>query len=164
MEQVALKNLFCIKSLGRSWKGIGCFVSEVNLQDPVDHFFNARKEVSRNFFEAESKSQNYKKYKIWNSCLVLTFTSIQEMIGSVINGFFETGKQFIHFGFRDDLRSTAGNDIPRKGPQDEVVLQGLCDQMGPVFLGRIKKLLFLFLSRTSSTGPINPRLREVPII
>ena len=68
------------------------------------------------------------------------------MIGSVINGFFETGKQFIHFGFSDDQRRTAGNDIPGKGPQDQAVLLGLCDQMGPDFLGRIKKLLFLFIA------------------
>ena len=62
------------------------------------------------------------------------------MIGSVINGFFETGKQFIYFGFRDDQGGTAGNDVPRKGPQDQAVLLGLCDQMGPDFLDRIKKL------------------------
>ena len=68
------------------------------------------------------------------------------MIGSVINGFFETGKHFIHFGFRDDQRRTAGNDIPRKGPKDQAVLLSLCDQMGPDFLGRIKKLLFLFVA------------------
>ena len=68
------------------------------------------------------------------------------MIGSLINGYFETEKQFIHFGFSDDQRRTAGNDIPRKGAQDQTVLLGLCDQMGPGFLGRIKKLLFLFIA------------------
>ena len=68
------------------------------------------------------------------------------MIGSVINGFFETGKHFIHFGFSDDQRRTAGYDVPRKDPQDQAVLLGLCDQMGPDFLGRIKKLLFLFIA------------------
>ena len=66
------------------------------------------------------------------------------MIGSVINGFFEAGKQFIHFGIRDDQGWTAGNDVPRKGPQDQAVLLGLCAQMGPNFEGRIKKLIFLF--------------------
>ena len=63
MEKVAFKNLFSV-SLRKDWKGRGCFVLGENLQDPVDHFFNARKEVSRKFFETESKSQNDKKYKI----------------------------------------------------------------------------------------------------
>ena len=47
------------------------------------------------------------------------------MIGSVINGFFETGKHFIHFGFRDDQRRTTGYDVTRKSPQDQAVLLGL---------------------------------------
>ena len=68
------------------------------------------------------------------------------MIGSVINGFFETGKHFIHFGFSDDQRRTAGNNVTRKCPQYKAVLLGLCDQMGSGFLGRIKKLLFLFVA------------------
>ena len=68
------------------------------------------------------------------------------MIGSLINGFFETGEHFIHFGFRDDQRRTTGYDVTRKGPQDQAVLLSLCDQMGPGFLGRIKKLLFLFVA------------------
>ena len=68
MERAAQKKLIFAVSLRKDWKGTGCFVSGENLQDPVDHFFNARIEVSRNFFKAELKSQNYKKYKIWNSC------------------------------------------------------------------------------------------------
>ena len=32
MEKVALKNLFSV-SLRKDWKGSGCFVSGVNLQD-----------------------------------------------------------------------------------------------------------------------------------
>ena len=56
MEKVALKNLFSV-SLRKDWKGTGCFVSGVNLQDPVDHFFNAREEVSRNFLKQNRKAR-----------------------------------------------------------------------------------------------------------
>ena len=105
----------------------------------MDHFFNAREEVSRNFLEAESKSQNYKKYKIWNSCWVLTFTSIQEMIGSVINGFFETGKHFIHFGFRDDQRRTAGNDSPGRVLRIRPCYWAFATRWAPVFWVGSKK-------------------------
>ena len=87
------------------------------------------------------------------------------MIGSVINGSFETGKHFIHFGFSDDQRRTAGYDVPRKGPQDQAVLLGLCDQMGPNFEGRIKKLPILFIAnefnsadQSEASGSTNHRM------
>ena len=56
------KNYFAV-SLWKDLKGIGCFVSEENLQDPVDHFFNARKEVSRNFLKQNRKSRITKNTK-----------------------------------------------------------------------------------------------------
>ena len=62
MEKVALKNLFSV-SLRKDWKGTGCFVSGENLQDPVDHFFNARKEVSRNFLKQNRRTRITKNTK-----------------------------------------------------------------------------------------------------
>ncbi len=47
----------------KDWKGTGCFVSGVNLQDPVDHFFNAKKEVSRNFLKQNRKARITKNTK-----------------------------------------------------------------------------------------------------
>jgi len=62
MEKVALKNLFSV-SLRKDWKGTGCFVSGVNLQDPMDQFFNAREEVSRNFLKQNRKARMTKNTK-----------------------------------------------------------------------------------------------------
>ena len=62
MEKVALKNLFSV-SLRKDWKGTGCFVSGLNLQDPMDQFFNAREEVSRNFLKQNRKARITKNTK-----------------------------------------------------------------------------------------------------
>ncbi len=62
MEKVALKNLFSV-SLRKDLKGVGCFVSGVNLQDPMDQFFSAREEVSRYFLKQNRKARMTKNTK-----------------------------------------------------------------------------------------------------
>ena len=48
------KTYFAV-SLWKDWKGTDNFVSGVNLQDPMDKFFNAREEVSRNYLKQNRK-------------------------------------------------------------------------------------------------------------
>jgi len=62
MEKAALKNIFC-SNLRKDWKGKGCFVSGENLKDPMDHFFNASKEVFRNFLKQNRKARITKNKK-----------------------------------------------------------------------------------------------------
>ena len=50
------KLIFAV-SLGSDWKGTGCIVPGENFQDPVDHYFNARREVSRNFLKQNRKAR-----------------------------------------------------------------------------------------------------------
>ena len=56
------KTYFAV-SLRKDLKGAGCFVSGVNLQDPMDQFFNAREEVSRNFLKQNRKARMTKNTK-----------------------------------------------------------------------------------------------------
>ena len=56
------KTYFAV-SLWKDWKGTGNFVSVVNLQDPMDQFFNAREEVSRNFLKQNRKARITKNTK-----------------------------------------------------------------------------------------------------
>ncbi|MCH2292995.1 MAG: hypothetical protein MK439_10720, partial [SAR324 cluster bacterium] len=57
------KKLIFVVSLRKDWEGSGFFVSGENLQDPVDHFFYARKEVSRNFLKQNRKVRITKNTK-----------------------------------------------------------------------------------------------------
>ena len=57
MERAAQKKLIFAVSLRKDLKGAGCFVSGENLQDPVDHFYNARREVSRNFLKQNRRAR-----------------------------------------------------------------------------------------------------------
>ena len=57
------KKTYFAVSLGLAYKGTGSFVSGVNLQDPMDHFFNAREEVSRNFLKQNRRARITKKTK-----------------------------------------------------------------------------------------------------
>ena len=56
------KTYFAV-SLWKDWKGTDNFVSGVNLQDPMDKFFNAREEVSRNFLKQNRKARMTKNTK-----------------------------------------------------------------------------------------------------
>ena len=56
------KTYFAV-SLGLDYKGEGSFVSGVNLQDPMDQFFDAREEASRNFLKQNRKARMTKNTK-----------------------------------------------------------------------------------------------------
>ena len=63
MKRAAHKKIIFAVSLRKDWKGTGSFLSGVNLQDLMDHFFNAREEVSRNFLKQNRKARMTKNTK-----------------------------------------------------------------------------------------------------
>jgi len=63
MERGSPQKLIFAVSLGLDYKGTGCFVSGVNLQDLMDQFFSAREEVSRYFLKQNRKARMTKNTK-----------------------------------------------------------------------------------------------------
>ena len=66
------------------------------------------------------------------------------MIGSVMNGFFETGEHFIYFGFRDGQRRAAGNGCPPVRYAGSGRAAGPVRLDGPRFFRKDQKTPFSF--------------------
>ena len=143
MEKLALKNLFC-SNLRKYRKGKGCFVSGENLHDPVKHFFNERREVSRNFLKQNRNARITKNTKSGTLAEFSLSLQFKKWLAVSSMAFL---KRENNSSISDSLMIKGGQQAlisPGRGRRMRSCCRACATRWAPFFLGRIKKTPFSF--------------------